>query len=138
MIQSQLFRFVPLILLTIFTGCSKSDFQYAQLYQAKGSLTINGKPAEGAMLIFVPVEPGLLIDERGTRPHAYVDANGEFQVTTYQEGDGIPIGQYRVGLIWENKPNSSSSWDKLQGKYVNPDSTQILVSVQPGENRFPR
>lgn len=138
MTQFQRFCLALTPLLLFCTGCGwgGSDFEYAKLYKAQGSLTINGKPAEGAMLIFSPLRQQEQVDKRGTRPHAYVDASGNFQVTTYQEGDGIPLGEYKIALIWEDKPNSSSSWDKLDSQYVNPDSTNLRVAVAPGDNQF--
>ena len=96
---------------------------------------INGEPAEGARLVFHPAD-GKPFDARGTRPTAKVDADGAFQVTTYQNGDGIPVGDYQVAILWFANPNSSNSWDKLGNRYANPERTGIRISIKEGANQL--
>src|SRR5262245_9309643 len=53
------------------------------------------KPATGAMVMFHPVH-----EDGGPiyKPVAYVDEQGQYQLTTYTKGDGAPAGEYVVTL----------------------------------------
>ncbi|HBL44956.1 MAG TPA: hypothetical protein DDZ90_16355, partial [Planctomycetaceae bacterium] len=92
----------------LFCGCGNSDVR-PDLQTVEGRLTINGEPAAGAMLVFYPAQ-GEEFDSRGSRPRAKVEENGNFQVTTYQSGDGAPAGDYQVGILWFDNPDSSTPW----------------------------
>jgi hypothetical protein len=103
------------------------------VHETHGTLTINEEPAAGAMLVFHPADAEGF-DARQTRPRAEVGPDGLFQVTTYQQGDGAPAGDYKVGILWFRNPDASSPWDKLQGQYANPKTTGIEVTIREGVN----
>ncbi len=68
-------RWTPIVcvLLLFLSACGGGNsFQYATLCKATGTLMINGQPAKGAMLIFVPAAGESGIDARGTRPRALI------------------------------------------------------------------
>ncbi|MGC1274163.1 MAG: hypothetical protein WBC44_10690 [Planctomycetaceae bacterium] len=110
------------------SGCGPSPEVRPPLHPTQGLLTINGEPAAGAMVVLHPAD-GKSFDDRGTRPKATVNADGTFELTTYQNGDGAPAGDYRVSILWLMEPDSSSRWDRLGGRYANPDSTDLRVSI---------
>lgn len=118
----------------LFVGCGGSE-ERPELQPAQGKLLINGEPAEGATVIFHPAS-GTDFDARGTRPKGTVGGDGTFQVTSYQANDGIPTGDYQVGIIWLGDPESDSAWDKLGGRLADPKQTGLTVSVVEGENQF--
>ena len=120
-------------LLLLLPGCGGTDPKRPELHPAVGTLTINGQPATGARLILHPADPGSL-DERGALPSARVGADGRFELTTYQAGDGAPIGSYRVGIIWMSDETSSSAWDRLGGAYANPERTRLTIEIREGQN----
>jgi hypothetical protein len=91
---------------------------------------INGKPAQGATVVLHPSD-GKEFDSRGSRPQGAVGADGAFKVTTYQDGDGAPIGDYNVALLWFGK-NGSGSSDLLAGAYSRPEASGIRVTVATG------
>lgn len=112
-------------------GCGPPEEVRPELHPAKGSLWINGQPAEGAMLVFH--RPGReMLDARGTRPTATVDEAGNFALTTYQEGDGAPAGEYLVSILWFDNPDSSSPHDRLGNRFANPQRSEIQVTIEPG------
>lgn len=113
-------------------GCSPAE-QRPDLHRARGSLFINSKPAAGAYVIFYPAN-NRSFDERGTRPKATVREDGSFDVTTYQAGDGIPVGDYGLGIIWLNDPQSSSATDKLQGRFADPERSHLKATILPADN----
>jgi len=97
----------------------------------QGSLTINGKPAPGALVIFHPAN-GQEFDARGSRPQGTVGADGVFRISTYQEADGAPAGEYKVAVLWFGK-NGNGSADLLSGAYARPEQTGIVVTVATGQ-----
>lgn len=124
------FSLAPLLIV----GCGGSE-ERPELQPAQGTLLINGEPAEGATVIFHPAS-GTDFDARGTRPKGTVGGDGTFQVTSYQANDGIPTGDYQVGIIWLGDPESDSAWDKLGGRLADPKQIGLTVSVVEGENQF--
>src|SRR5678815_4077304 len=77
---------LALTLAAALTGCGKSD---EVLVPISGRVTVNGKPATGAAVVFHPVDGA-----NGTHPVAQVEANGEFHLTTIRSGDGAAPGNY--------------------------------------------
>ncbi|MBW3538917.1 MAG: hypothetical protein KY476_01475 [Planctomycetes bacterium] len=116
-------------------GCGGPQEERPALQPAQGSLFINGKPAEGAMLVLHRAD-GKNFDARGTRPRATVGADGSFEVTTYQGGDGAPPGDYQVAVMWLDDPDSSTPWDKLGDRYSDPKQTGIRISIEEGESQL--
>lgn len=113
-----------------FAGCGPAGESRPEVIPVEGSLTINGKPAEGAMLVFHPSH-GEEFDARGSRPRANVEKDGHFQVTTYDAGDGLPAGEYDVAVLWFDDPNSAAPHDKLGGRYAVPGKPELHISVTP-------
>jgi hypothetical protein len=114
-------------------GCGPDPEVRPPVHMTHGTLTINDEPAAGAMLVFHPADKEGF-DARQTRPRADVGPDGVFEVTTYQQGDGAPTGDYKVGILWFKDPDASTPWDKLQGRYANPESTGIQVTINEGVN----
>ena len=56
----------------------------------EGTVTLDGQPLDGAMVSFLPQEGA------GRAATGMTDADGTFQLTTFQEGDGALPGTYRV------------------------------------------
>lgn len=88
------------------------------------------------MLIFYPANK-VDFDERGTRPQGTVAEDGTFQVTTYQAGDGIPVGEYQIGILWFDNPDSANARDKLMGKFAKPETSGLKVTIEKGSNLLP-
>lgn len=109
-------------------GCGAEGEDRPELVAVEGTIEINGEPPEGAMLVFHPAD-GEAFDARGSRPRATVSEDGSFSVTTYRDGDGIPVGEYDVAILWFDNPDSSSPHDKLGGRYARPEQADIRVSV---------
>ncbi len=123
---------LTLLLCSLAIGCGPSE-QRPELFPAHGSLLINGKPAAGAFVIFYPTD-NRSFDERGTRPKATVREDGSFEVTTYQAGDGIPLGDYELGVMWIDDPESSNATDRLQGRFADPKRSDLRASILPRDN----
>jgi hypothetical protein len=106
-----------------------------------GSVLVDGKPADGAMVIFCPVGGSEQVQK--TRPFGFTESDGKFELLTVKKADGAPAGDYKVLVQWpakssSNDPNSRSmGGDRLQGRYMNLEKSQITVTVKQGSNDFP-
>ena len=92
-------RFSTVLLLIVVTpmclvGCGGSG--RPKLVKATGTVTLDGKPLEGALVGFLPTTDA---KEKYHRPSSAVtDAAGKFVLGTYAKDDGVPVGKYKVGI----------------------------------------
>ena len=70
------------------TGCPNSS--QPATYRVTGTVTMQGKPVDGAVITFVPTS------NEGTAASAITDSNGKYALTTWSAGDGARPGEYRV------------------------------------------
>lgn len=122
----------PLVLLLI--GCG-DEKQRPEVHPVRGELSVNGQPAEGALLSFHPAD-GVNFDARGSRPWSTVEPDGSFIVSTYATGDGAPAGDYRVSVVWLNNPNAANPIDRLGGRFANPAQSQWQVHITETDNHL--
>src|SRR5687768_13894441 len=67
------------------------------LYPVQGKVLVDGKPADGALVVFHPsgdAPPDAL------RPSAKVESDGSYKLSSRAPGDGAPAGEYLVGITW--------------------------------------
>lgn len=82
-------RSLLLILVMSLVGCGDGR---PTIVPIKGTVTLNGKPAEGVLLGFEP--QGISGYQRPSV--ATSDSQGQFTVSTYGNGDGLPVGKFIV------------------------------------------
>lgn len=127
------------IVLPTVAGCSGGKGN--ALPKVTGSVTVDGKPADGAVLLFYP-EGG-----RAATATASADANGTFTVITNME-PGIALGRYKVTATWPDPSQrataedlqrgiSKDAPDLLGGRYVAPDRTTISAEVTAATKELP-
>ena len=84
---------LPVLFLTLatsLTGCNQGD--RPTIVRASGKVTLNGAPVAGASVSFQPVGGG--------RPCGGVtNAQGIYEITSYEQNDGAPVGEHRVAII---------------------------------------
>lgn len=130
MILSRASMIVLVSLCGLVAGCGESN----QLVQATGSITVDGKPAEGAVLLFHPESDGELASGEA-------DATGSFALTSNMR-PGIAPGRYRVTASWPDPSKratkedlqagrSDDAPDLLQGKYVQLNTTTLSAEITP-------
>jgi len=140
--------YVALALLTLvgLGGCSASKPK---------TVPVSGKvmykkdtPAEGALVVFHPT-PEMEARISG-KPFARVGADGTFVLTTYEENDGAPEGEYGVTIDYRVKDKGGEPKFRLGGdeggaggklaidvKYTNPQQPVLKATVKRGEkNEF--
>lgn len=129
-----------LLLCTLAIGCGGAD---QKLYPAKGKVLVNGKPANGAVVTFIPTQSasdGQLAFGIGT-----CNENGEYTVQTGGK-DGIRAGNYAVTVIWPDPSKKITDAEKmmgkqpsdlpdlLQGRYSNKEKSQLVATIKTEDN----
>jgi hypothetical protein len=123
------FAFIAALFLSL-SGCGDGKLP---LYPVTGTVLVDSKPAEGAMVIFCPVEGASSPELLRERPFGNTGPDGKFLVTTFLKDDGIPVGQYKVLVQW-NAPGAayderSGNRDRLRGKYMNLQNTPLTAEI---------
>ena len=136
------------------TGCgSDPSLRYSvdepgNLHPVAGKVLFNGRPIEGARLVFFDTSadaqsanygdienPDLVI----IRPRASTGPDGSFEVQT--AGPGAPAGEYLVTVSWKGVVPPGTDPDeapeKLPKKYQNPQQSGLKVTIKPGDNVLP-
>ena len=85
----------------VLTGCSNSD--KPPTYAVTGTVTLRGQPLAGAAVTFVPT------GQDGEAASAITDADGKYELTTWDAGDGARPGQYRVKVSKQEQTAVDSS-----------------------------
>lgn len=104
-------------------------------YPVRGIVLFNDKPAEGAVVTFVPTAN---TDPKALRPSGVVLEDGTFQLSTKKTFDGAAVGTYAVTIFYlspEKKADGQNAGpDLLKGKYTDPATTPLKAEVKPEPN----
>jgi hypothetical protein len=104
-------------------------------YPTTGQILVNGKPAEGARVVFHHLGDW---GDKSIVPQAVTKEDGRFTLTTYQMGDGAPAGDYRVVVEWPAyRRGRNLGPDQLLGKFAKPESSGLTAHVEKGNNELP-
>ena len=111
------------------TGCNSSP----SIVPVKGTVLLNGKPLEGAAVLFQPKA-----DERPAV--GITDKLGTFHLTTRSQGDGAHVGLNKVSITKESdEPQLDDAEEGIQdftlitpAQYASPELSGIEIDVYPG------
>ena len=99
-------------------------------FPVKGKVLVNGKPAAD---LFVYFHPSSKKDDQSFIPYAQTNEEGEFQLSTFKNGDGIPTGDYLVTFEWREKSgtfkNQFQGPDRLKERFNKPESSTFKVTI---------
>ena len=124
----------------MFVGCS-NDAHLSGLVPARGVVTHNGIPVDGASIIFIPT--GTMSGEQRSAS-ATSGSNGEFEMMTLHPRDGVFPGEYTV-LISKNVPDRVLTEEELSrsigvapptftnmlpSRYSNLDLTPLSITIE--------
>ncbi len=113
------------------SGCSKKKLKTNSVI---GKVFVDGKPAKGAQVTFMPVSNK---DSKASAPTGVVAEDGTFKLSTYSEGDGAPAGEYTVLVSWsEVDPKTKSERPLVPGRYHNPKESDLHVTINAGDNQL--
>lgn len=119
----------------VFQGCGGNDW-HAKTHPTRGRLTVNGQPAGGAV-VELHSTGETKPDVRNSRPWAVVQEDGTYTLSTYESGDGAPLGEYALVVRWPPDVNQPSLVDRLGNAYSRPEKSKWRVTINEGENELP-
>lgn len=124
---------LPSLCILFLAGCGGGS----SLVKVSGKVTVDGVPADGAVLLFHPES-----SENTNVSTALADSNGVFSPVTGAD-EGIPAGRYRVTLTWPDPKARAAAGtpqfgqmdtrdppDLLKGKFVALDRTTLSVVIE--------
>jgi hypothetical protein len=137
-------RAVPLAAAALVALCCSSCNRGRPFYPVRGRVLVDGKPAEGVLVVLHPVDDP---DPKPVQPTALVQADGSFVLKSYviQERalkDGAPAGPYRVTFVWyppdlEKYLSRDVLPDRLHGRYSDPKTSGLTVDVPEAPTELP-
>lgn len=123
--------------LPILAGCGPAK-PPIEPYPVKGRVLYVDQPAAGVVVFLLPVTAPVVPDIP-SNPRGVTDANGEFSLSTFGEGDGAPEGSYVLVMRWPpdaSEGRGEGDQDKFLGWYDGAHS-KLNVRVKAGENVVP-
>ncbi len=127
------------LLALCFTSCDRGK----RFYPVTGKVFVDGKPGEGVMVIFHPLQesdPPLL-------PQALVGADGSFTLQSWIVDErvleqGAPPGEYHVTCVWyppdlQKYLGNATLPDRLNGKYEDRNKSQLRAKVAETATELP-
>lgn len=104
----------------------------------RGQITLDGTPIEGATVMFFSEK--LMITSYGK-----TDQSGQYELTTYEPGDGAPAGRYQVSVKKSSQtivepsdhpalPPKAKTAQLLPPQYSDYKSSQLRAVVAEGGN----
>lgn len=122
-------------LLTI-TGCGEETFDRVAVHPVVGKIIYGTGSLEGAIVTLHPEDASL----DTLRPSVKVEADGSFKITTYQNGDGAPAGNYKVTVQLYKLPAKASEFQPgrnvLPATYGSPKTSKLSIAVAEGTNEI--
>jgi hypothetical protein len=140
---SRTVRAAALSLVVVAAGCSSSQSKdRLPVFRTTGEIHVGGQPAEGVTVVLIPAE-GSEAAGKKLSPSAVTEVDGTYQISTYDQGDGAPEGEYRITLKRYVDPSSGKNGppegfmpevDRWNGKYSKPDKSPWKASITQGDN----
>jgi hypothetical protein len=105
-----------------------------------GSVSFEGKPTPGAVVLFYPADDPA---RTGVCVAGVVEDDGFFEMSTaVAEGSlpGVQEGKYIVTIRWTKRVDpddkDSDELDLLPEKYIEPKTSDLKAEVEAGENEL--
>jgi len=103
-----------------------------------GRVTVDGKPAGGAIVVLHPVAGSVAPEAEKIRPTGTCDRDGAFVLGTWELADGVPAGRWKATVQWftvaaapdgADPETAHGEIDRLGGAYGDPQATPLVVDV---------
>lgn len=129
--------FRALVLVSLFVtglaGCKKEQGFRKETIPVTGQIFVDGKPAAN-LKVDLHDEKGFDKDQP-TQSTGMTDADGKFAISTYENGDGAPEGDYALTFMWGDINMLSMQYggpDKLNNRYNDPKESAHKIRVVKG------
>lgn len=130
--RSRSWSLAVMLAVVMLSGCGHEGWK-AKTYATRGTVIVNGAPAENVIVMFH--SQGKPMDVRQSVPYGLTSADGAFEMTTYEKGDGVPAGEYGLTLYWPMGKGNSP--DRLAGAYLDPANPMMMVTIEKKRNELP-
>ena len=122
-----------LLLLLSLSACGQAPQPYKKpTAVVTGLITIDGQPPGSPVKVYChPV--GGMDQEHPSVSHCLSESDGSFEISTYEKGDGVPEGEYKLTFMHGTFNAVSMSYggpDRLKGRYSDPAKSDIPLHVQ--------
>ncbi len=127
---------VALLTLVMTTGCGHkelTDPNELPTFPVTGKVQVDGKPV--AMIRVVAhdtADPPRTFNE----PKGFTKDDGTFTLTTFREGDGVPVGEYKLTFqygAYAMIRGREYKGDQFKGKYMKKDDSKFTLTVTEGQ-----
>ena len=113
--------------------CAVANFSGCQNYEketaiVRGTIALDGNPVTKGTVMFVP--------RAGRSGRAVIQADGTFQVSTYDDGDGAIVGENKVAVVvvfGEDATAEEVKMHLLPVKYASTSTSGIVCDVKASE-----
>jgi hypothetical protein len=124
------------LILAALAGCS--NHHRAPVYPVHGQVLLNGKPLSDAIVAFHAPEHMAL----DAFPAAHTDADGRFELTSYEHNDGAPEGAYTISVVCFRarsirRGQEGRADNVVPQRYANPASSGLSATVASQSNDLP-
>jgi hypothetical protein len=130
-------KLISLLVLVSFAGLCTSCGKKSGV---RTCFPVKDQPVAGALVVFEPAKP----DPNWPSATGTTDEEGRFILTTYDEEDGAPAGEYNVGISangggFKRKAplKKKADPDPLKGRFSNPKTSKIHARVEEKPNDLP-
>jgi hypothetical protein len=128
--------------LLLVAGCTETS----ALVQVSGKVLVDGKPAEGASVLFFPQPTGSTNGAAGDVAAGATDASGQYSLLSNMER-GIAPGSYKITVSWPEPPKKDSKLsvmgdikdppDLLRGRYSDPNRSKLTADITEATVELP-
>jgi hypothetical protein len=121
---------LPVISLCFLCSCSKEEEGDRKgTYRVTGQVLVDGAPVEGVAVTCLDVNG--IDKENPTVSGATTDNDGNFAISTYKAGDGVPDGDYVLTFFLAEMNPFTKEYgpDKLNDAYKDPKTSKFKFSV---------
>ena len=135
------------------SACSNGFDDHPPVYPVKGKVVVNGKPMKGGTIIFEYVGEGsdALKGPPGQpfRVTGKINSEGTFNLVAYPGSEGMPAGNYKVGILTSQGRSESNLLDRklvvekkarsavASNKYADPKTSGLTAQVSEDEPNEP-
>jgi major membrane immunogen (membrane-anchored lipoprotein) len=114
------------------SACSQQDYG-KKTHPVTGEVYVDGQPA-GLLKITLHDVNGFDTNIPSAST-AMTNEDGTFAISTFEEGDGAPAGEYTATFQWGKLNNISMAYegDQLNDKYSDAEKSEIRITVTEGE-----
>jgi hypothetical protein len=153
--QVHLERLLILAGMILLSACSDSFDDHPPVYPVKGKVVLKGKPMSGGTIIFEYAGEGSDAPKgppgQPFRVTGKIDNEGTFSLVAYVGSEGLPAGNYKVGILaaqgrtesnlFDRKPNLPKKARSAEAstEYADPKTSGLTAQVSkdgPNEPLF--